>query len=96
MKSGSAPVSCEQTPGGGFRGALRGTFRGQKSQRCCNIFDLGCYKVINVHTGRTGRVLFALTEDVVRPAKVLSEPSATPTATGSSHDVGPLSRFDVV
>lgn len=96
MKSGSASVSSKKTPGGGLRGALRGTFRGQKSERGCNVFDLCCYKVIHVHTRRTGGVLFALAEDVVWPAKVLSKPSTTSTPTGSSHDVGSLSRFNVV
>lgn len=96
MKSGSASVSSKQTPGGGFRGALGGAFRGQKSERSRNVFDLCCHKVIHVHTRRAGGVLFALAEDVMWPAKVLSKPSATSTPTGSSHDVGSLSRFNVV
>lgn len=96
MESGSAPVSSKQTPGGGFRGALWGAFRWQKSKRGCNVFDFGCYKVVHVHTRRARGVLFALAEDVVRTAKVLSEPSTTPAATGNSHDVGSLSGFNVV
>lgn len=96
MESGSASVSSKQTPGGGFRGALWGAFRWQKSKRGRNVFDLSCYKVVHVHTRRARGVLFALAEDVVWPTKVLSKPSTTPTATGSSHDVGPLGRFNVV
>lgn len=96
MKSGSASVPSKQTPGGGFRGALRGTFGWQKSKRGCNVFDLGCYKVIHVHTRRTRGVLFALAEDVVWPTKVLPKPSAASAPTGSSHDVGSLSGFDVI
>lgn len=96
MEGGSASVAGEQSSGGGFGGALGRPFRGQKSKRCCNVFKLCCHKVIHVHTRGTRSVLFALAEDIMRSAEVLSKSSSTSTATRSSHDVGSLSRFDVV
>lgn len=96
VESGSASVASEQSSGGGFGGALGRPFRGQKSKRGRNIFKLSRHKVIHVHTGRTGGVLFALAEDVVGSAEILSKPSSTSTAARNSHDVGSLCRLDVV
>lgn len=96
MKGGSASVASEQSSGGGFGGALWGPFRWQKSKRGCNVFKLCCHKVIHVHTWRTGGVLFALAEDIVGSAEILSKPSSTSTAARSSHNVGSLSRLHVV
>lgn len=96
MKGGSASVASEQSSGRGFGGALRGPLRGQKSKRGCNVFKFCRNKVIHVHTGRTGSVLFTLAEDIVGSGHILSKSSATSTATWSSHDMGSFGRFHVV
>lgn len=96
MEGGSAPVAGEKPSSGRFGGALGKPFRGQKSKRGCNVFKLCGHKVIHMHARWAGGVLFALTEDVMRSAEILSKPSSTSTAARSSHDVGSLSRFHVV
>lgn len=92
----SASVTSEQSSRGGFGGALGRPFRGQKSKRGCNVFKLCRHKVIDVHTGRTGRVLFALAEDIMGSADILSKASSTSTPARSSHDVGSLSGLSVI
>lgn len=96
MKSSSASVTSEQTSSGGLGGALWETFRGHDSERVGDVFKLRSDKVIDVHAGRTGRVLFAQAENIVGSCHVLSEPPSAPTTTGSGKDVGSFSRFHVV
>lgn len=96
MEGASASVTSEQSSGGGFGRALGRPFRRQKSKRGCDVFKLCRHKVIHVHAGRSGGVLFALAEDVMWSTEVLSKASATSAAARSSHDVGSLSRLDVV
>lgn len=96
VESSSAPVAGEEPSSGRFGDALGGPLGGQKSERGRNVFKLSGHKVVHVHAGRAGRVLLALTEDVMRPAEILSEASSTAAATGRSHDVGSLGRLHVV
>ena len=96
VEGGSASVAGEQSSRGGFRGAFRGPFRRQKSKRGRNVFKLCRHKVIHVHAGGTGGVLFALAKDIMRSAEILSKPSSTSTAARSGHDVRSLSRLDIV
>lgn len=96
VEGGSASVAGEQTSGGGFGGAFGGPFRGQKSKGGGNVFKLRCHKVIHVHAGRTGGVLFALAEDIMGPAEILSKAASTATAPRSRHDVGSLSWLHIV
>lgn len=96
VESRSASVAGEEPSSGGLGDALGGPLRRQKSERCRNVFELGGHKVINMHAGRARRVLLALTEDVVRPAEILSEASSTAAAARGGHDVGSLGRLHVV
>lgn len=96
MEGGSASVASKQAPGRGFWGTLGGSFRWQKTKRGSNVFNLSCHKVIHVHAGRTGGVLFTLAEDIMWSAEILSKTSTTSAATRSGHDVGSLSRFNIV
>lgn len=96
VESSSASVAGEEPSSGGLGDALGGPLRWQKSERCRNVFELGGHKVINVHAGRARRVLLALTEDVMRPAEILSEASSTAATARSGHDVGSLGRLHIV
>lgn len=96
VESRSASVASEEPSGGGFGDALGRPLRGQKSERCRNVFELSGHKVVDMHAWRARRVLLALTEDVVRPAEILSEASSTATAARGRHDVGSLGWFHVV
>lgn len=96
MKGGSASVTSEQTSGGGLWDAFGETLWGHNSKRVHNVFKLCCNKVIHVHAGRTGSVLFAQAENIMGTRHVLSEPSSASSATRSWKDVGSLSRFGVV
>lgn len=96
MKGSSASVTSEQTSSGGLGGAFWETLRGHDSKRGGDVFKLRGDKVIHVHTGRTGRVLFSQAENIVGACHVLSEPPPAPTTAGSGKDVGSFGGLHVV
>lgn len=96
MKGRSASVASKQSSSGGLGGAFRQTFGRQDSKWVGDIFKLCRHKVIHMHAGRTGSVLFAQAEDIMGTSDVLTEPSSTSPAAGRRQDVGSFSRFSVV